>query len=128
MNNAPTMHVVAAGVTALYGLIALVGGIIGYVKANSMASLIAGGVSGIVLLVCAFGITRMPFWSLILALVVALLLVGRFGMVAARSTESMGEFLSSGPGITALTMIIGGVVVILVSILALTTAVPPPGS
>jgi uncharacterized membrane protein (UPF0136 family) len=34
----------------VFGLLTLAGGIMGYVKANSMASLIAGGVSGILLI------------------------------------------------------------------------------
>ena len=34
----------------VFGLLTLAGGIMGYVKANSMASLVAGGISGILLI------------------------------------------------------------------------------
>ena len=39
----------AAVVAALYGIFSLAGGIIGYVKAKSTASLVAGSLSGVLL-------------------------------------------------------------------------------
>ncbi|MBI1977737.1 MAG: TMEM14 family protein [Candidatus Omnitrophica bacterium] len=65
-------------VVFLYGLFALVGGMIGYVKAKSKASLIAGSVSGIILIGCAYGFTqgvRGAYW---ISLVVAIVLGVRF--------------------------------------------------
>ena len=41
----------------VFGLLTLAGGIMGYMKANSMASLIAGGVAGILLIVGALMLT-----------------------------------------------------------------------
>ena len=117
---------VAAVVTAIYGLVSLIGGIIGYAKASSIPSLIAGGLCGIVLLASAAAVTRAPFWSFIVSLIVALALVGRFGMVAARNTEPLRDYLASGPGITAAVMVVGGVAVVLVSIIALLTSSPTP--
>ena len=38
----------------IFGLLTLAGGIMGYVKANSVASLIAGGLSGILLMAGAW--------------------------------------------------------------------------
>ena len=38
----------------VFGLLTIVGGVMGYVKAGSTASLVAGSVSGILLLVAAF--------------------------------------------------------------------------
>ena len=46
---------VAVAVVACYGLFSLVGGLIGYLKANSAASLMAGSASGVLLLLCAYG-------------------------------------------------------------------------
>ena len=38
----------------VFGLLTIVGGVIGYVKAGSTASIIAGSISGLLLLVAAF--------------------------------------------------------------------------
>ena len=65
-------------VVAVYGLFCIVGGIIGYVKAQSTASLFAGMVSGIVLLICSYGITKGNTPALYISLVVSILLGGRF--------------------------------------------------
>ncbi len=46
--------VLAQTVVLIYGIFTLVGGIIGFVKAKSKASLIAGGISGILLLFLAY--------------------------------------------------------------------------
>lgn len=62
----------------VFGLLTIVGGIIGYVKAGSTASIIAGSVSGILLLVAAFLLPGNLAVGLVLAGVVSLLLAGRF--------------------------------------------------
>lgn len=72
----------ALGLAGLYGLISLTGGIIGYVKAGSLASLIAGGGAGIVLLMSVLIARRKPFAGLLVAFIVSLLLVGRFAKTA----------------------------------------------
>lgn len=62
-----------------FGVLTIVGGVIGFVKANSRASLIAGGVSGLLLLLAAYFLASGPFLAgRILALVVSVLLAGRF--------------------------------------------------
>jgi len=68
----------AVAVVGLFGLFSLVGGAIGYFKAKSGASLIAGTVSGLILLACAAGIARGQRLASIVSLIVALLLGGRF--------------------------------------------------
>lgn len=65
-------------IVALFGIFNLVGGVIGYVKAKSLPSLIAGIISGIVLLACVPGIRQGSRTASVLVLVVALLLGGRF--------------------------------------------------
>ncbi len=62
----------------VFGLLTIVGGIIGYVKAGSTASIIAGSVSGILLLVAAFLLPGNLAAGLVLAGIVSLLLAGRF--------------------------------------------------
>ena len=118
MNGLSTISIVAASVTGLYGAIALVGGIMGYVKADSMASLIAGGVSGIFLLACAAGMWRFPFISPVAAVVISIALLARFGGVVSKQ-ENLREFFDKTAGITALLMIMGGVLVVTVATLAL---------
>lgn len=62
----------------VFGLLTIVGGIMGYVKAGSTMSLIAGSVSGILLLVAAFLLPNQMAVGLALAAVVSILLAGRF--------------------------------------------------
>jgi uncharacterized membrane protein (UPF0136 family) len=129
MNTIPTMHLIAAIITGVYGLVSLIGGIMGYVNAASKESLIAGGASGIILLVCAGGILRLPFWSSIVAIIVALALIGFFVSRFVRNLQQLGEYLSSVRGATALVMIIGGVITIAATALVIwTRGQPPSGS
>lgn len=67
-----------ATIVALFGIFNIVGGVIGYVKVKSVASLVAGIVSGAILLVCAPLIQRGSEPAAIVAAVTALLLGGRF--------------------------------------------------
>jgi len=62
----------------IFGLLTIVGGVIGYMKAGSTASIIAGSISGIALLVAAFLIPGNPVLGLAIAGVISILLVGRF--------------------------------------------------
>jgi uncharacterized membrane protein (UPF0136 family) len=72
-----------AWLVLIYGIVMAVGGVYGYVKKDSMASLIAGGVSGIALVGAAVAMMKDAYsagWWV--SLIVALLLLGRFGSVA----------------------------------------------
>jgi uncharacterized membrane protein (UPF0136 family) len=73
-----------AWIILIYGLLVLAGGIMGYVKAQSTPSLVAGGLSGVILIASALAMMRgayqIGWW---IALVVAVLLLGRFGVNAA---------------------------------------------
>lgn len=62
----------------IFGLLTIVGGVIGYVRAGSMASIIAGSVSGILLLVAAFLLPGNVVAGLAIAALVSILLAGRF--------------------------------------------------
>jgi len=46
---------VAAWITLFYGLIVIAGGIVGYLKAHSMASIVMGSIAGFLLLLSALG-------------------------------------------------------------------------
>jgi uncharacterized membrane protein (UPF0136 family) len=62
----------------IFGLLTIVGGVIGYVKAGSTASIIAGGISGVALLVAAFLLPGNVALGLIIAGVVSIVLAGKF--------------------------------------------------
>ena len=68
----------AAMVVAVYGAFSLIGGVIGYLKAKSTASLIAGSLSGVLLLLCAYGIGQGHRMALLGSFVIAFALGARF--------------------------------------------------
>ena len=80
-------------VVGLFGLFSLVGGLIGYFKAGSMASLLAGSLSGLILLASAYGVSKDNQFMAYIALVVALLLGGRFLMTLMKSFKFMPDLL-----------------------------------
>jgi uncharacterized membrane protein (UPF0136 family) len=74
----------------IYGILVLAGGIMGYVKANSMPSLIAGGVSGVLLIGAALAMMRGMYqigWFI--AIAVAVLLLVRFGIASMSNFKMM---------------------------------------
>ena len=84
---------VASVVVGLYGAFSLVGGVIGYLKAKSQASLVAGSVSGVLLLVCAYGIHQGSRAAAAGALLIALVLGGRFAGTWRRTHRLMPDLL-----------------------------------
>jgi uncharacterized membrane protein (UPF0136 family) len=62
----------------LFGVLTIAGGIVGYVKAGSVASIVAGSVTGVLLLVAAFLLPEHRGVGLATALVVSLLLAAQF--------------------------------------------------
>ena len=80
-------------IVILYGGFNIVGGIVGYVKAKSSASLIAGSGSGIVLLSCASAIGKGNLWALLVSFSVALLLGVRFFRTWLKNRRLMPDLL-----------------------------------
>jgi uncharacterized membrane protein (UPF0136 family) len=62
----------------IFGVLTIAGGIMGYVKAGSAASIIAGSISGILLLIGAWLIPQNQVAGLALSGVVSVLLLGYF--------------------------------------------------
>jgi uncharacterized membrane protein (UPF0136 family) len=62
----------------VFGILTIAGGVIGYVRAGSMPSIIAGSISGILLLVAAFLLPDHRVAGLATGLIISLLLAGQF--------------------------------------------------
>ncbi len=62
----------------IFGILTIAGGIIGYVKAGSVASIIAGSITGILLLVGAFLLPEHRAIGLATAFIISLLLAAQF--------------------------------------------------
>ena len=91
----------------IFGLLTIAGGAMGYARAGSMASIIAGSISGILLLVAAFLLPGNVVAGLALAGIVSLALAGRF-LPAFLKTNA---FMPSG--MMSILSVIGVVVAIL---------------
>jgi uncharacterized membrane protein (UPF0136 family) len=63
----------------LFGLLTLVGGIMGFASAGSWISLVSGGLSGIILIFAGLSMQKGSRTGLYTALVVTLALLGNFG-------------------------------------------------
>ena len=62
----------------IFGALTIIGGIIGYVKAGSLPSIIAGAITGVLLLVAGFILPEHRAAGLVTGFVVSLLLAAQF--------------------------------------------------
>ena len=62
----------------VFGALTIAGGIVGYVKAGSVASVIAGSITGVLLLVAAFLLPEHRAIGLATAFIISLLLAAQF--------------------------------------------------
>ena len=90
----------------IFGLFTIVGGVMGYVKAGSTASLIAGSVFGILLLVAAFLLPSNVVVGLLLAALVSFALAGRFVPAFMKTGQVMPAGLMSVLSVIGLIMAI----------------------
>ena len=79
----------------IFGLLTIVGGVIGYVKAGSTASIVAGSISGILLLFAAYLLPGNLALGLALAALVSIALAGRFVPIFIKSGQVMPAGLMS---------------------------------
>ena len=70
-----------------FGLVAIAGGAAGYARAKSKASLIAGGVSGALLIIAGLISPRVP--GFVLALIVSIVLLAHFSRSYAAKKKPM---------------------------------------
>ena len=90
----------------VFGALTIVGGIVGYVKAGSVASIIAGSITGVLLLVAAFLLPEHRMVGLATALIISLLLAAQFIPKLLRTGRVMPA------GIMSLLSVIGIIAVI----------------
>jgi uncharacterized membrane protein (UPF0136 family) len=90
----------------IFGVLTIAGGVVGYVKAGSVASIIAGSVTGVLLLVAAFLLPEHHAIGLATAFIVSLLLAAQF----------VPKFIRTGrimpPGTMSVLSVIGIIVAI----------------
>ena len=92
----------------VFGILTIAGGVVGYVKAGSMAPIVAGGITGVLLLVGAFLLPEYRIVGLATAGIVSLLLAAQF----------VPKFLRTGRVMPAGMMSILSVIGIIVAIVA----------
>ncbi|MBW4653586.1 MAG: hypothetical protein KME20_11210 [Kaiparowitsia implicata GSE-PSE-MK54-09C] len=91
-----------------YGLLTLIGGIVGYVQAQSVPSLVSGLVSGVLLLLCALLWIRGASWAAGGAIAITLLLVVVFIVRYAKTRKPMPALLMIGAGVAAAIAMLAG--------------------
>ena len=97
-------------VVGAYGCFSLAGGIIGYVKAKSTPSLIAGSLSGVILLWSAYGINEGNRGAYLVGLIIALLLGLRFLKTWLKNRRLMPDLLMVS--FSLLTLIVAGIAMV----------------
>lgn len=86
----------------VYGILALAGGIFGYVKAGSLPSLISGLVSGGLLVTGGIALAQGMSWGLLLSTVVTIALIIVFAIRLWKTRKFMPAGLMIVAGVAAL--------------------------
>lgn len=91
----------------VFGILTIAGGIIGYVKAGSTPSIIAGSIAGILLLLSAFLLPDHVVAGLGIGLITSLLLAGQFIPKFIRTGKAMPAGMMSILSVIGIVMAIG---------------------
>jgi uncharacterized membrane protein (UPF0136 family) len=89
-----------------YGILPLVGGIVGYIQAKSKVSLLSGSISGFLIIFAAYSQLQGQTWGLTLAAFVTGILVVFFAFRLARTRKFMPAGLMIIFGILTLVVIV----------------------
>jgi len=96
---------------SLYGILAIIGGIIGYKKAGSKVSLISGTISGLLLLVAAYLEFQGQSWGFTLAVIITSILVIVFAIRFIKTRKLMPAGLMVVLGLVSLGVMLSQLVV-----------------
>lgn len=99
----------ASAMAIAYGIIALIGGILGYVKAKSQISLISGSSSGALLILGGIAQAFGQNWGLPLSIIITVLLVIVFTSRLIKTGKFMPAGLMTLLGIAALVVMLNQV-------------------
>ncbi len=103
----PTIFMTIATIaTFIYGILSLVGGIIGYVQVQSKMSLISGLISGILLIIAGILMLQGQAFGLILALILTVALLIVFALRLKKTRKFMPAGLMFGEGVITLVCLI----------------------
>ncbi|MDZ8031452.1 MAG: TMEM14 family protein [Nostoc sp. DedQUE08] len=89
-----------------YGILAIVGGVIGYIQATSKVSLLSGSISGLLLILAAYFQLQGQTWGAILAVLVTAVLVVFFALRLAKTRKFMPAGLMTILGMLALAVMV----------------------
>ncbi|MBD2682089.1 MULTISPECIES: TMEM14 family protein [Nostoc] len=95
-----------------YGILAIAGGIIGYIQARSKVSLVSGSISGLLLIIAAYLQLQGQAQGLILAIFVTTVLVVFFAFRLAKTRKFMPAGLMTILGMLALAVMLNEIVAI----------------
>lgn len=89
-----------------YGILAIIGGVIGYIQAQSKASLISGSISGLLLIFGGVMQLQGRTWGLILSAAVTVVLIIVFAIRLAKTRKFMPAGLMTALGVAALVIML----------------------
>jgi uncharacterized membrane protein (UPF0136 family) len=113
-----------AGIATLgFGVLAFSGGIQGYVRKGSKPSLIAGGISGVLLIACAVGDWFQLWYAAAGAILVSVLLKGRFVGTLVKERRVSGGVFATALGRVAVAVVVLGLCTIILNAIALLSQV-----
>lgn len=87
---------------SLYGILSIIGGIVGYRSAGSKVSLISGTISGLLLLVSAYLQLQGQTWGLTISVIITSILVVVFAVRLGKTRKFMPAGLMVALGLAAL--------------------------
>ncbi|AVH73915.1 TMEM14 family protein [Nostoc sp. 'Lobaria pulmonaria (5183) cyanobiont'] len=93
-----------------YGILAIVGGIMGYIQATSSVSLLSGSISGLLLILAAYFQLQGQTWGAILAVLVTAVLVVVFAFRLVKTRKFMPAGLMTILGLLALAVMVNQIV------------------